>query len=117
MKSDSGLGVNLIDTSGLYDELIMPAEDCDNIGDAVPTFHEGQANFYKTIGMDQPKPTPVHISAEVAAERSQVKSHFQKSLRNLQGGLIPLELVRQRLRSSTSAFVEPWAVPDIQSLT
>ena len=117
MKSDSGLGVNLIDTSALYDELIMPAEDCDNIGDAVPTFHEGQANFYKTIGMDQPKPTPVHISAEVAAERSQVKSHFQKSLRNLQGGLIPLELVRQRLRSSTSAFVEPWAVPDIQSLT
>ena len=120
-KSDSGIGVNLIDTSGLYDELIVPVEVPDHSGgndETVPTFHQGQANFYKTIGMDQSKPAPIlpHADPKIVAERSQVKSLFQKCMKSQRGGLIPVDMARQRLRSSTAAFVEPWAVPSLHLL-
>ena len=120
-KSDSGIGVNLIDTSGLYDELIVPVEVPEDSGgndETVPTFHEGQANFYKTIGMDPTKPAPIlpHADPKFVAERSQVKNLFQKCMKSQRGGLIPVDMARQRLRSSTAAFVEPWAVPNLQLL-
>ena len=120
-KSDSGIGVNLIDTSGLYDELIVPvevAEDSESKDETLPTFHEGQANFYKTIGMEQSKPTPTLPLSDPksVAERSQVKGLFQKCMKSQHGGLIPVDMARQRLRSSTAAFVEPWAVPNLHML-
>ena len=121
-KSDSGIGVNLIDTSGLYDELIVPVEvpdDSENTDGTGLTFHEGQANFYKTIGMDQSsKPAPILPLAnpKLVAERGRVKSLFQKCMKSQHGGLIPLDMARQRLRSSTAAFVEPWAVPSLHLL-
>ena len=120
-KSDSGIGVNLIDTSGLYDDLIVPievADDGESNDGTVRTFHEGQANFYKTMGMDQSKPTPILPLADpkLVAERSHVKGLFQKCMKSQHGGLIPVDMARQRLRSSTAAFVEPWAVPNLHLL-
>ena len=113
--------MNLIDTSGLYDDLIVPievADDSESNDGTVPTFHEGQANFYKTIGMDQSKPTPILPPADpkLVAERSHVKGLFQKCMKSQHGGLIPVDMARQRLRSSTAAFVEPWAVPNLHLL-
>ena len=105
----------------MYDELIVPVEVPEDSGgndETVPTFHEGQANFYKTIGMDPTKPAPIlpHADPKFVAERSQVKNLFQKCMKSQRGGLIPVDMARQRLRSSTAAFVEPWAVPNLQLL-
>ena len=97
---------------------IEVADDGESNDGTVRTFHEGQANFYKTMGMDQSKPTPILPLADpkLVAERSHVKGLFQKCMKSQHGGLIPVDMARQRLRSSTAAFVEPWAVPNLHLL-
>jgi hypothetical protein len=126
LRSNSEIGVKLVDTSCLYDEFTRQPEPAAVVVDptaSVPTFHEGQANFYKSFNIGQAVPPPssnvIKMSPRAvkrAAEQTKVKSAFQKCLsKNYRGGVIQLDDVRKIVRNSLTSYVEPWAVQETKS--
>ncbi len=110
-KSETDIGINLVDTSMLFDELAKAAAASEEAASSnLPTFHEGQANFYKSLNIVQPtKPDPASTPAE-AAERTRVKMIFQKCLKNYRGRVISIGPLRKLVRTSASPFLESWSV-------